>query len=63
MSKYKVWFNFNGQLKWVDLPENRRILDVATGFWVDVDFNWTVASQVRYWIPPSQILYVEKEEK
>jgi hypothetical protein len=63
LSKYFCFFDFQGETKAVAMPENMGVRDVAEGFWVDSEFNWCAASQIKYWIPPGQILYVEKEEK
>lgn len=32
------------------------------GFWINDKLKLTKFSDCRYWIPPSQILYVEKQE-
>lgn len=30
------------------------------GFWINDDLKFTKGSDCKYWIPPSQILYIEK---
>jgi hypothetical protein len=39
------------------------IFDVMEGFWLNRELIFTKASNCRYWIPPSRILYVEKVRK
>ncbi len=34
----------------------------SKGFWINDKLQFTKASDCKYWIPPSQILYVEKQE-
>ncbi len=30
------------------------------GFWINADLKFTKGSDCKYWIPPSQIYYIEK---
>jgi hypothetical protein len=36
------------------------IADVSLGFWVDEAWEFTKSSDCKFWIPPSNIYYVEK---
>jgi hypothetical protein len=33
------------------------------GFWINDDLKFTKGTDAKYWIPLSQILYIEKLEK
>lgn len=37
-----------------------RLDQVWDGFWVDDNFQFSNSLDCRFWIPPHQILYVEK---
>lgn len=56
----KVWFSHRGVEVNAMLPEGRGVVSIKDGFWCDGDLNPTFESHAVYWIPPSQILYVEK---
>lgn len=56
--KYICNFLFNGaKLK---ASNDKGIAFFENGFWVDKYFEICVASRSKYWISPSQILYIEK---
>lgn len=57
---YEVHFIFDGDEYHTDLPHG--IGDIELGFWVNAAMRYAVASEVRYWIPISQILYVRKDK-
>ena len=38
------------------------IYNFADGFWINEELKFTKGSDCKYWIPPSQILYVVKEK-
>jgi hypothetical protein len=44
-------------LKQIDIPS---ILDATDGFWINKEHKFTRGEDAKYWIPPSQILFVEK---
>lgn len=48
---------FNSFISKVDIPV---ITDARDGFWVDIDFKFTRDDNARFWVPPSQIRYVER---
>lgn len=60
MTFYKVTFKVNGKTRIVTLPQNRGIADITNGFWVCADYDWCVASKVKYYVMPHQITLVEK---
>ncbi len=35
----------------------------TSGFWITEELKFTKGSDCKYWIPPSQILYIEKIRK
>jgi len=58
--KYLLHFRFEEKVVKKILPDNWRIWDVKDGFWVDDQFNPTRTNDAKYWIPPSQVLFVQK---
>ena len=56
-SKFISKFEFDGQRYTTDIPSTG---DIKDGFWVDRCLEFTKASNNTYWIPSSQIYYVEK---
>ncbi len=67
MYKYKCVFNF-GVIHRLDgkpheVTHDSGLHDFAGGFWIDDDLKFVKGSAARYWIPPSQILYIEKTRK
>ena len=36
-----------------------RLSDLKDGFWINSDFNFTKVSDLKYWIPPAKILFIE----
>lgn len=61
MARYYCFYRFKTQttenIYFVDVES---IGDVEGGFWINGSRNFTKASDCKYWIPPSAILYVEK---
>ena len=57
MSKYVCRFVF--QVKQLEVEGTMEMRD---GFWINAEFERTTGSDCKYWIPPSQILYIEKKE-
>jgi len=39
---------------------NDGIWAFTNGFWITHELKFTKGSDAKYWIPPSQILYIEK---
>jgi len=69
MFDYKCWFMFNTNPKsQLDLYigsvnySNDGICAFTNGFWITNERKFTKGSDCKYWIPPSQILYIEKQE-
>lgn len=56
---YICVFNFQGITRNVETQEG--IHAYSQGFWINEEFEYTKASDCKYWIPPSQILHVEKD--
>jgi len=46
----------------IEYTHAERIQDLKDGFWVDEAFNFTRASNCFYWIPPSAIRIIIKED-
>ena len=57
---YYVNFMLLGRQRTLKLPPNHGIATVKEGFWLDAKLEFCTASNVRYWIPPHQVTYVEK---
>ncbi len=65
MYSYKCIFNFtkvyrvDGQHHHVT-SQHDGIHAFIDGFWLNEDLKFTKGSDCKYWIPPSQIRYIEK---
>lgn len=62
---YVCYFNFYdpSQGKLVMSASSKQGLDAFEfGFWLNGDMEYTKAGDARYWIPPSQIRLIAKEE-
>lgn len=58
MNNYKCHYKGpNGNINIIAID---RISTVKDGFWINSDYEFTVASDCKFWIPPSRIQYVEK---
>jgi hypothetical protein len=61
---YKCYFNFtkiyrtDGDAHHVESTEG--LSAFRTGFWISSDMKYTKGFDAKYWIPPSQIIRVEK---
>ena len=55
---FRVYFMFRGKEHTVDAPAPVDYL--KGGFWVDKNLKWGVAARSHFFIPPSQILLIEK---
>lgn len=58
--RYRVNFVFHAAVQILDLPPNFGVINVKEGIWVNEDLEFDSMMNARYWIPPSQIRYVEK---
>lgn len=59
MSKYMCRFVLDYNEMETFVPS---IADIKEGFWVNGVKEFTKKEDCKYWIPPSQIMYVEKIE-
>jgi len=61
---YRCCFNFPEGDKYAPLYYVRveSIHEIKDGFWINSKKKFTKKSDCRYWIPPSQIMFVEKLE-
>jgi len=55
---YVCYFLFKG--KEYETFSKSSISNFKYGFWVTEELKFTTGSNSTYWIPPSQILYIEK---
>ncbi len=63
MYNYKCVFYFGGDRERYEVKYGQDgIHAFINGFWITYDLKFTKGSDCKYWIPPSQILYVEKVE-
>ncbi len=68
MYNYKCTFNFpkvsrrDGGRHSVTV-HNDGLHNFTNGFWLTNELKFTKGSDCKFWIPPSQILYVEKYEE
>jgi len=44
----------------VNMPRGKSISDIKQGFWINDDGKFTYGEDSKYWIPISQIVFVEK---
>ena len=56
---YRCEFRWKSGVAYVHSDEG--IAAFKDGFWLDAFFNYTKGGKCCYWIPPSQILYIQKE--
>lgn len=59
-TQYIVWFNLLNDKKTIGIPKGEGIGFIIEGFWINYKFNLTVGDDAKFWIPPSQILLIEK---
>lgn len=57
MTEYRCHFYLNRIIKMTKVP---CIADAKDGFWINDHYQFTKLSDCRFWIPPGQILYIEK---
>ncbi len=65
MYSYKCIFNFGAVYNFDRKPhcvsyDQDGLHAFTSGFWINLDLKFTKGSDCKYWIPPSQILYIEK---
>ncbi len=66
MYRYKCVFTFNhpdmGQVtrRYSVIYDGDGLFAYTNGFWITKDVKFTKGSDCKYWIPPSQIKYIEK---
>lgn len=58
-SLYHCYYT-NHRLGKTERVVTERLSDVADGFWVNEEYNFTKGSDCKFWIPASVIQYVEK---
>ncbi len=58
MTRYVCYFLWRDVWHTVESEEGIRRFD--SGFWITGTMELTKASDCKYWIPPSQIKYIEK---
>lgn len=59
MYSYECIFNFWGTTNIVGYDQ-AGIHAFSNGFWITSELKFTKGCDCKYWIPPSQILYIEK---
>ena len=59
---YKITFMFNRVPRWVQNPLEQQVdlEEIKKGFWLTPDLKLTDANRGSIWIPPSQIMFIEK---
>ena len=61
MQIFRCYFEMFGNTYFV---KSDRLGDFSDGFWITENYGFTKKiSDNKYWIPPNQILYVEKVEE
>jgi hypothetical protein len=61
MVVYRCWFNFElDEAKTSVVVSEEGIGRFANGFWITETMKLTKGADCKYWIPPNQILLIEK---
>ncbi len=65
MYKYRCFYSFKAEHENTNMRHQvtvrfEGLYNFCGGFWIDKDLKFTKGSECKYWIPPSQILYIEK---
>lgn len=60
MTRYWCYFKMKNQN--LTTYSDGSLDDLKNGFWVNKSFQFTKKSDVHYWIPPSAIHFIEKEQ-
>jgi hypothetical protein len=55
--KYVCWYSWGYARRCVVVDRFDRCKD---GFWVNSQMEFTFSDDARYWIPPGQVLFIEK---
>lgn len=58
-ARYLCFFLWYGKQQMV---AGKELADFKDGFWVNSNYQLTKGSDCIYWIPPSQIVYVQKQQ-
>lgn len=56
---YVCYFEFKDKI--LSVESQLGIEQFKDGFWIDDNLKMNIKTDVKYWIPPNRILYVEKE--
>ena len=56
---YRCEFKFEREIRAV--RSKNSIADFEDGFWINDNLKFTKGPDCKFWIPPSQILYVSKD--
>lgn len=59
MVVYRCWFNFKNAIS-VVVTEELGVDRFKEGFWITEGLKLTKGTDGTYWIPPSQIISIEK---
>lgn len=58
MTEYRCWFNFKGSIAVVTSEEG--VGAFKDGFWITGTLQLTKGADCQFWIPPSQLVMIEK---
>lgn len=58
-SRYRITFEFMDQRH--TITTDRGIWVARDGFWLDSNMKYAAGSDVKYWIPPHRVLFIECE--
>ena len=56
--RYICAFRFDLRERYVEADA---IQYLKEGFWINKDHKFTLGEDCKFWIPPSQIMYIKKE--
>lgn len=60
MSRYIVHYQHMGQGMSFETHDGAAIADFKEGFWLNAQWRPALASECKWWIPPSQLLAIRK---
>lgn len=59
-TRYRCEFSMHGISRHVSADS---LAELKDGFWITAQYGYTTGIKARYWIPPSQIFYIAKDQE
>lgn len=58
-TRYRCEFTFHNDDRYVCADS---LAELKDGFWITAEYGYTKGDKARYWIPPSAISYIAKDQ-